>query len=128
MNEAPLAIPPQWAWHHRMLLKLRATLVREHNEHSAAACLPHETAADVVDIANQECEHEKLLAELSHENAELAEVDAALTRLRRGTYGLCEATGEPIDADRLRAIPWTRLSKRAAANREPKARSSSSNP
>jgi DnaK suppressor protein len=37
---------------------------------------------------------------------DLAQVDAALARLDKGTYGLCAACGRPIDADRLEALPW----------------------
>ena len=39
----------------------------------------------------------------------LAEIDAALRRMDEGTYGICEACGKPIGAERLAAIPWTRL-------------------
>jgi DnaK suppressor protein len=39
----------------------------------------------------------------------LAEIDAALQRIEDGTYGTCEGCGKPIGADRLNAIPWTRL-------------------
>jgi DnaK suppressor protein len=39
----------------------------------------------------------------------LAEIDAALQRIEDGTYGICEACGKPIGAERLSAIPWTRL-------------------
>jgi DnaK suppressor protein len=39
----------------------------------------------------------------------LAEIDAALQRIEDGTYGICEACGQPIGAERLSAIPWTRL-------------------
>jgi DnaK suppressor protein len=39
----------------------------------------------------------------------LEEVDAALGRIEAGTYGICEACGEPIGAERLAAIPWARL-------------------
>jgi RNA polymerase-binding protein DksA len=39
----------------------------------------------------------------------LAEIDAALQRIEDGTYGICEVCGKPIGADRLSAIPWTRL-------------------
>jgi RNA polymerase-binding transcription factor DksA len=44
------------------------------------------------------------------------EIDAALDRIRHGTYGVCEISGEPIEAERLAAIPWTRYS--AVAQRE----------
>jgi DnaK suppressor protein len=38
----------------------------------------------------------------------LDEVDAAIARLDGGTYGVCEACGDPIAPDRLAAIPWAR--------------------
>ena len=48
----------------------------------------------------------------------LREVDEALERLRRGAYGLCEETGEPIGRKRLERVPWTRLSLEAAEELE----------
>ncbi|HEX4677982.1 MAG TPA: TraR/DksA C4-type zinc finger protein [Gaiellaceae bacterium] len=39
----------------------------------------------------------------------LVEIDAALQRIEDGTYGSCEVCGKPIGAERLSAIPWTRL-------------------
>ena len=39
----------------------------------------------------------------------LAEIEAALQRIDEGTYGTCEVCGKPIGAERLSAIPWTRL-------------------
>jgi DnaK suppressor protein len=38
----------------------------------------------------------------------LAEVDAALSRLDEGTYGVCDGCGEPIPAGRLEARPTAR--------------------
>jgi DnaK suppressor protein len=43
------------------------------------------------------------------------EIDAALRRLRNGSYGIGEKTGEPIAYDRLMLIPWART---AADDRE----------
>jgi DnaK suppressor protein len=39
----------------------------------------------------------------------LTDVERALRKLDGGTYGTCERCGNPIGADRLEAIPWTRL-------------------
>jgi RNA polymerase-binding protein DksA len=39
----------------------------------------------------------------------LAEIDAALQRIEAGTYGICEVCGKSIGAERLSALPWTRL-------------------
>jgi DnaK suppressor protein len=59
------------------------------------------------------------LAELSHEQAlsvelgeadrrRLHDIDDALARADQGSYGICEATGEPIGFDRLAVEPWAR--------------------
>lgn len=48
----------------------------------------------------------------------LREVDWALSKMDAGSYGLCEASGEPIEIERLRARPWSRLSLGAKERRE----------
>lgn len=48
----------------------------------------------------------------------LVEIDQALSRMEKGLYGICEETDEPIEAERLRALPWTRLSIEGAEIRE----------
>ena len=50
--------------------------------------------------------------------AQLFEIESALGRIESGSFGLCEETEEPIEAERLRAIPWTRLSIEGAEIRE----------
>ncbi|MFW6154496.1 MAG: TraR/DksA family transcriptional regulator [Planctomycetota bacterium] len=39
----------------------------------------------------------------------VAEIDEALRRIEAGTYGRCDECGEPIDLERLKARPWSRL-------------------
>ena len=39
----------------------------------------------------------------------LQAIDEALTRIDKGTYGICRDCGEPIAEARLNAIPWTRV-------------------
>lgn len=53
---------------------------------------------------------EELTTILRAEEAELAEIAAALERIRTGRYGLCEKTGGEIPVDVLRAVPWARHS------------------
>ena len=36
---------------------------------------------------------------------EIREIDAALARIDEGRYGICRSCGEPISAQRLRAMP-----------------------
>jgi RNA polymerase-binding transcription factor DksA len=39
----------------------------------------------------------------------LSDIDAALNRLQRGTYGKCQQCAAPIPFERLEALPMTRL-------------------
>jgi len=42
---------------------------------------------------------------------QLAEVEAAISRIDAGTYGVCEVSGEEIEEDRLEANPAARTCK-----------------
>lgn len=44
----------------------------------------------------------------------IKEIDDALQRIEKGTYGVCELTGRPIRAERLEELPWARYSIEAA--------------
>ena len=102
-------VPRRWRWHHATLLHLHSILTRAHAEHSQALRAPHdERSPDCVDAANDEEDRAELVAKMLAEETELAEVEAALTRLKNGNYGRCEKTGRPISPARLRAIPWAR--------------------
>jgi len=57
---------------------------------------------------NDTFEREKDLSILEQLEAELAELQAALQRVENGTYGIDEVTGEPIDPERLDALPTAR--------------------
>ena len=60
------------------------------------------------DVATDLFDHELAIG-LSHTiHEQLVDVDAALTRLDAGTYGVCEDCHERIDAERLRALPRAR--------------------
>ena len=62
-------------------------------------------------------EHSFLVTQERMRN-QLLEIEMALGRIEQGTFGICEETEEPIEADRLLAIPWTRLSIEGAELRE----------
>lgn len=49
---------------------------------------------------------------------QIMEIESALSRIHTGNYGICEETEEPIEIERLLAIPWTRLSIEGAEIRE----------
>lgn len=62
-------------------------------------------------------EHSFLVSQDRMRN-QLMEIEMALGRIETGTFGICEETEETIEADRLLAIPWTRLSIEGAELRE----------
>jgi DnaK suppressor protein len=51
---------------------------------------------------------DRLVDVAAHDNlrALLADVERAMTKLRDGTYGLCDRCGADIAAERLEALPW----------------------
>jgi RNA polymerase-binding transcription factor DksA len=64
-----------------------------------------ENFADSAQVAAEQGESRALAGTLREQ---LDEVDAALDRLDKGTYGLCLRCGEPVGDDRLAAMPATR--------------------
>ncbi len=49
---------------------------------------------------------------------QLLEIEFALARIQLRTFGVCEETQEPIEVERLLALPYTRLSLEGAEIRE----------
>jgi RNA polymerase-binding protein DksA len=56
------------------------------------------------DTVNIERERDLLLSAQARHVVE--EIDAALLRLKKGTYGVCSYAGRKIPVERLEAIPW----------------------
>jgi len=61
------------------------------------------------DLGTETFEREKDFSLLEQLEAELDELDRALRKVDEGTYGRCEACGKEIPAERLEAMPGTRL-------------------
>jgi len=65
---------------------------------------------DEMDEANIE-EEAAVTSKLLERDVQLiTEIDRALAKMREGTYGACEGTGEPIGFARLNLRPWARYS------------------
>src|SRR6266567_9069334 len=58
------------------------------------------------------------LSLLSSDQDAVYEIEEALKRIERNTYGVCELTGKTIPRARLEAIPWTRFTVEAQAQLE----------
>lgn len=92
-----------------MLQRMRDELLE--NGQSTIAHL-QETAAtpDEADRATQEEEHVLEQRIRDRERKQIHKIDSALDRIANGTYGYCEASGEPIGLRRLMARPTATLS------------------
>lgn len=107
-------IPPKWRELYQRLLQLREHLLADRQallrdtEGAEGANVTH-----LADVATDEAERDLNLGLLSAEQNALFEVEAALRRIERGTYGVCELSGKPIPKARLRAAPWTRFTAEA---------------
>lgn len=60
----------------------------------------------------------EFLSQHERMRSQLVEIEGALARIENGSFGICEETEELIEPERLRAIPWTRLSIEGAEIRE----------
>ena len=65
-----------------------------------------ERAADVFDASLLAIQRESSARTLEQDYRLLREVEAALGRLRGGTFGICRRCEEEIAPKRLQAIPW----------------------
>jgi DnaK suppressor protein len=96
------------------ILKLRDLLVSRRNALRKALAgdlsllmqLREQTGGDVVDAALDAAQDEisSQLAEV--ESRELAYIERALVRIRKGSYGECEGCGNKIPLARLNALPY----------------------
>ena len=58
------------------------------------------------------------LSLLSSDQDAVYEIEEALKRIEKGSYGVCELTSKPIPRARLDAIPWARFTVEAQAQLE----------
>ncbi len=64
---------------------------------------------DPIDQAAAQAEAELQIRLHQTDGRLLRAIEEALVRIRRGTFGVCEACKQPITKARLEAVPWTRL-------------------
>ena len=83
----------------------RAEVLRSIRSQSSQLTV-HEGEHDLIDRMQSMCRREEVVALLDALTRTLAEVDAALTAMKQGSYGICVDCEEPIASRRLQTIPW----------------------
>lgn len=91
-----------------VLRKKKDDLARKLNLRLGDVTIDHEPD-DEGDLANRNFAKDLAVVTLERERKELAEIEAALSRIKRGDYGICEICENPIREARLQALPWARL-------------------
>ena len=67
------------------------------------------SSADIVDQASSYTDKSVEMKALNRSRKLISKINSALQRLKDGTYGFCEETGEPIGIKRLIARPVATL-------------------
>jgi DnaK suppressor protein len=65
--------------------------------------------ADMDDLGGDAHDEETQYKIMEIESAELGQIDMALDRMTAGTFGYCEVCEQPINPERLRALPFANL-------------------
>ena len=76
------------------------------------------SSADIVDQASSYTDKSVEMKALNRSRKLISKINSALQRIKAGTYGYCEETGEPIGIKRLMARPVATLSIEAQEKHE----------
>jgi RNA polymerase-binding transcription factor DksA len=112
-------IKAEWTKFYHRLLELREQLMRQ------MSGLAKESAQEMAgyslhmaDSGTDNFDRDFALSLLSSDQDAIYEIEEALKRIEKNTYGICELTGKQIPKSRLEAIPWTRFTVQAQAQLE----------
>jgi RNA polymerase-binding transcription factor DksA len=112
-------IKPEWQKFYQRLMELREQLLAQMNglaKESAQEMAGY--SLHMADSGTDNFDRDFALSLLSADQDSVYEIEEALKRIEKKTYGICELTGKPIPKARLEAIPWTRFTVEAQAQLE----------
>jgi RNA polymerase-binding transcription factor DksA len=112
-------IKSEWAKYYQNLLDLRERLLRQMNglaKESAEEMASY--SLHMADSGTDNFDRDFALSLLSSDQDAVYEIEEALKRIEKDTYGVCELTAKSIPRARLDAIPWTRFTVEAQAQLE----------
>ena len=112
-------VKSEWQGFCQNLLDLREQLTKQMNglaEESAQELAGY--SLHMADSGTDNFDRDFALSLLSSDQDAVYEIEEALKRIERKTFGVCELTGKTIPRARLEAIPWTRFTVDAQAQLE----------
>ncbi|MBN2507410.1 MAG: TraR/DksA C4-type zinc finger protein [Verrucomicrobia bacterium] len=112
-------IRPEWQRYYEVLLDLRERLIGQMDGLAKESSQEMDSySLHMADAGTDNFDRDFALSLLSSDQDAVYEIEAALKRIEKGTYGVCELTGKTIPRVRLQAIPWTRYTVEAQAQLE----------
>jgi DnaK suppressor protein len=112
-------VKPEWQKYYDRLMELREQLLRQMDglAKESAQELPG-YSLHMADSGTDNFDRDFALSLLSSDQDAIYEIEEALKRIEKRTYGICELTGKTIPKARLEAIPWARFTVGAQAQLE----------
>lgn len=120
-------IPRKWKKYYSELIAMRkkyAEGVTERSEEVMKRSVKEDSGdlssygEHLADAGSESYDRDMAYSLLSSDHGIIQEIDAAIERMKNGTYGICEYTGEPIPESRLISIPYTRYTKEGQERKE----------
>lgn len=102
----------------KRLLRMKDELLNRVRSAHAELSITDKMSGDEIDQTVAQLEENSFLINQERLRHQLLEIESALARIEKGLFGICEETHEPIEPNRLLAIPYTRLSIEGAEIRE----------
>ncbi|HEY1790127.1 MAG TPA: TraR/DksA C4-type zinc finger protein [Verrucomicrobiae bacterium] len=112
-------VKSEWQKYYQHLIELRDQLRRQMDglaQESAQEMAGY--SLHMADSGTDNFDRDFALSLLSSDQDAIYEIEEALKRIEKKTYGICELTGKVIPKARLEAIPWTRFTVEAQAQLE----------
>lgn len=120
-------VPEKFRRYYKLLIDLRKHLtegIELHSEETLKRSSKDDSGdlssygQHMADAGTDTFDRDFALSLVSSEQEALTEIDAAIKRIRDGSYGVCEITQKPIAKERLLAVPFTRYSAEAQKDLE----------
>lgn len=121
-EDEPFMNERQLAYFRQKLLDWKDDILRSNRETLQHLFEDSSQYSDIADRASAETDKSLELRARDRQRKLVAKIDAALERIRDGSYGYCLETGEPIGLKRLEARPIATLSIEAQERHERKER------
>jgi DnaK suppressor protein len=102
----------------KRLLQMKQELLNRARAGRAEFAINDKNSGDEIDQSVAFLNEHHFLITQERIRLQLLEIEFALGRMERGEFGICEETFEPIETDRLLALPYTRLSIEGAEIRD----------